>query len=174
MLKDICKGYLSQVQIETQLIVFVCCLFLWWIILKKKNRLHILMLLFCGAYSTVVLAATILGRSPGSAISSVDTLFSTWLGALKEQKTSDLYEIVLNVLVFMPMGMICSSLGYSKKKVILITLLISLCIEITQFLTGRGVFEICDLVHNALGGFIGADVYSFIIRMKGNINTKPV
>jgi len=174
MLIDMFKGYLSQVQFKSLITAFVCWLLIWWLLLKRKGRLHVPMLLFCAGYSTFILAATILGRSPGSAVSSVDTLFSTWLGTLKEQKISDLYEIVLNVLVFMPMGMICSSLGYSKKKVILITLLISLCIETTQFLTGRGIFEICDLVHNALGGFIGAVVYSFIIRMKGNINTKPV
>lgn len=156
MLIDLYKGYLSEVRAEQLAAVFICFLLFWGFVLKKHGRLHVFMLLFCAAYSTFVLAGTLLGRPPGSAVSSAETLFSTWKGAIAEKKTSDLYEIVLNVLLFLPMGMILTVCGYDRKKTVLRCFLISLILELLQLFTGCGIFEICDLVHNTLGGFLGA------------------
>ena len=160
MLIDLYKGYLSEVRAEQLTAVFICFLLFWGFVLKKRGRLRFFILLFCAVYSTFVLAGTLLGRPPGSAVSSVEALFSTWKGAIGEKKTSDLYEIVLNVLLFLPAGMIFTVCGYDRKKTVLLSFLVSLFLELLQLLSGCGIFEICDLVHNTLGGYLGAVVYA--------------
>lgn len=76
-------------------------------------------------------------------------------------------QVVLNILMTIPFGMFLRYYcGCSGKKVVLLTCLLSLAIEITQF-TGlygiyNGSYRLCDvddLMTNTLGGYLG---YRFI------------
>ncbi len=72
-------------------------------------------------------------------------------------------EILLNVLMFIPIGF-AVSVSLKKKnmlKIVAIGCAISLTIEILQFLTKRGIFNIDDVIHNTLGCAIGYCVYRF-------------
>lgn len=42
---------------------------------------------------------------------------------------------------------------------------LSLCIEITQFITKRGTFEIDDLINNTMGALIGFGIYLLVDRL---------
>ena len=68
-----------------------------------------------------------------------------------------LAEIILNVIMFIPIGFFAG--GALKKKhvwnVIKIGIVLSLFIETTQLVTTRGVFSVDDIIHNTLGGVIG-------------------
>ena len=64
---------------------------------------------------------------------------------------------ILNVLLFVPYGYL---LPFIKKKpflkqTVLCSFLLSLCIELLQFLFKRGIFDIDDLICNTVGGLIG-------------------
>jgi len=72
-----------------------------------------------------------------------------------------LHEIILNVLVFVPMGIFISAL---KKKgsffgMVALVFLLSLFYEATQFIFAIGVCDITDLIANTLGGIAGAGMY---------------
>ena len=72
-----------------------------------------------------------------------------------------LHEIILNILVFVPMGIFISAL---KKKdsffgMVALVFLLSLFYESAQFIFAIGVCDITDLIANTLGGIVGAGMY---------------
>lgn len=68
--------------------------------------------------------------------------------------------IVLNILMLLPVGISLSFVFESKRKVILLGFCFSCLIEVSQLLTGRGLFEIDDILHNTIGVGLGILVYS--------------
>ncbi|NUU75617.1 VanZ family protein [Paenibacillus xylanilyticus] len=79
-------------------------------------------------------------------------------------------HLVGNVLAFIPMGVFIPVLmGYkwlSGANVFLLSLLLSLGYEVTQLLTGMGIFDVDDLMLNTLGGLIGYIMFTMVIGMK--------
>ena len=70
-----------------------------------------------------------------------------------------LFDIIANTIMLFPLGILvplCIRKADSVKKVALTGFFVSLAIEITQLITTRGYFELDDMFHNTLGGFIGA------------------
>jgi glycopeptide antibiotics resistance protein len=63
-------------------------------------------------------------------------------------------EIINNIWLFIPLGAFLRA-ETKKKKSILLAALLSLLVETVQLLTGRGTFELNDLVGNTAGGAIG-------------------
>lgn len=73
-----------------------------------------------------------------------------------------------NILIFSPLGFLLPII-FSKKinniaKIIIITFILSLTIEIIQLFTGLGFFDVDDLILNTLGGSLGYCLYKFIIK----------
>lgn len=62
--------------------------------------------------------------------------------------------IINNILLFIPLGTILSRLR-PKWSTARILVLISVGIELLQYLSGRGFFETDDIISNSLGGLIG-------------------
>ena len=75
-------------------------------------------------------------------------------------------EIVLNILMFIPIGFFLGSAirNASVLKVTGLGCLLSFSIEILQLLTRSGVFNIDDVIHNTLGCIIG--FYCFMLCYK--------
>ena len=72
-----------------------------------------------------------------------------------------LAEIILNVLLFMPIGFI-SGIVFNNANIIKVIgfgCLLSLSIEIFQLLTMRGVCNIDDVIHNTFGCVIGFGIF---------------
>ena len=63
--------------------------------------------------------------------------------------------IVLNILMLLPIGVSLSFVWKSPKRILIFGFLFSLLIETSQLLTGRGLFEIDDILHNTLGVLLG-------------------
>lgn len=66
-------------------------------------------------------------------------------------------ENLVNIIVFIPVGLLLS-LAYhniSSKKILAIGCLLSISIEISQFVFKRGLCEVDDVIHNSLGCYIG-------------------
>ena len=75
-------------------------------------------------------------------------------------------EFVLNIVVFIPLGVIFSTLiNKSKWWINLLTgLSISICVELIQLITSFGGFEIYDLIANTFGTILGGVIYSLLIK----------
>ena len=63
-------------------------------------------------------------------------------------------DILKNIWLFFPFGAILYKI-YPKKGILLIPIVISITVEAAQYCTGRGFFEIDDIISNSLGGIFG-------------------
>lgn len=75
-----------------------------------------------------------------------------------------LYLFLGNLVWFVPLGLLLPLLTGCGRWVILWSLLLSLFIEVCQFIFGTGVSETEDLILNTLGGAIGYGIYCLITR----------
>jgi glycopeptide antibiotics resistance protein len=116
-------------------------------------------------YFFVVLGITNLSRGEAYSGSINLNLFSGYIDAWNSFSVIAFQLIVFNILMFVPLGVLLP-LFSSKFKKFHWTLVASFCatslIEIFQFGTGRGIFELDDIFHNTLGGVLGYQLYMFI------------
>ncbi len=110
-----------------------------------------------GGYLFFVFCATILFRD--IIVESPPVLCPLWSYSVLYEKL--IAEILLNLLMFIPVGFAVSASLRRKNivKIVGIGCGISLAIEILQFVTQRGIFNIDDIIHNTLGCVIGYGVY---------------
>ena len=83
---------------------------------------------------------------------------------------ADVGEIILNVVIFVPLGIYA---GVLFKRWILINklfffLLISLMVEGLQFILSVGAFDITDIITNTVGGIIGLLIFGAIEKLFSN------
>lgn len=72
-------------------------------------------------------------------------------------------NVVGNLLMFIPFGFFTSYIlrEIKLKWVFIITLIVSITIELTQAKIGR-IFDIDDVILNVLGGIVGYYIFSFL------------
>lgn len=84
----------------------------------------------------------------------------------------DFREIIMNVVIFMPLG-IYSGILFRKwtigKKIFLFFLISFIC-EAFQFILGIGASDITDIINNTLGGIIGLLIYKGIEKISKDSN----
>ena len=83
---------------------------------------------------------------------------------------ADLGEIILNALVFVPMGVYVAILfkKWTVIKSILYFAFSSLILESIQYITALGAFDITDIVNNTLGGTMGLLLLKILEKFTGN------
>ncbi|MCI9074045.1 MAG: VanZ family protein [Lachnospiraceae bacterium] len=129
-------------------------------------------------YVAVLLAITYFSRESGSRTGMMDLeLFSTW--GINDRNNAFVVE---NVLLFIPYGFVLAWANVRQRHFLnnfLTGALTSLAIETMQLVTGRGYFQIDDILTNILGtvlGFIcyclGHGICCLWRRMKGNRETE--
>ncbi len=123
-------------------------------------------------YIVILLCATFAGRSSNYKTTFNWNLFSSYKEAYITGEKSAWLNLILNILIFIPMGFLLPLL--SKKlnkwyKVVSVGFIITLIIEFTQLLRHVGIFEIDDIFNNTLGTIIGFFIIKifFIIINKG-------
>ena len=79
--------------------------------------------------------------------------------------------IAFNILLFIPLGYLLPDLFRRKWLSFLIALLISFAVETLQYLTGRGQFDVDDLICNSSGALIGILLW---ILLQRPIKAKPL
>lgn len=139
---------------------------------SRRGYVGFLWLAF-GVYALGNLYFTLLSRVPGSGTELVLQPFQAYTrldqGGQAEAEeavgfaaaflkgTTPLDGIILNVLLYVPLGYLLSRLFPRLKvwQVILIGLLCSLATEATQYLFKLGWCETDDVIHNTLGTAIG-------------------
>lgn len=79
----------------------------------------------------------------------------------------DFSEIIMNVIIFMPLGIyigiLCTKWSVGRKM--LLFFLVSLLCEVFQYILGVGASDITDLINNTVGGIIGLLIYFGIVKI---------
>lgn len=80
------------------------------------------------------------------------------MNAWNKWSISELQLILFNMLMFVPLGLLLPLL-LRKAEAFWVTFLVSLSttvgIEIIQLMTGKGIFELDDILHNLIGDLQG-------------------
>ena len=135
---------------------------------KKISKKKILLYGISICYFAVVFGAVFLNRV--AVYKEINLhLLSSYLEAYHNMSPSLIRNIILNILLFVPLGVFLPL--YTNKldkiyKVVPIGFIITLIIEIMQYTTGFGIFEIADLLNNTIGVLIGYGLYKSYINIK--------
>lgn len=124
------------------------------------------MLLF-SVYIFIVLWLTLIDREFGERRAML-VPFWEYANVIKNtERDFFIKQILGNLVMLMPLGIMLPMIKNVKFKHIFLTALcFSAGIEITQFITGRGLMEFDDVFNNTVGAVIGYEVYRFV-RVKG-------
>lgn len=112
-------------------------------------------------YIGVVVGLTLLNRTPLEDHRTILKLFWSY-GAWIQGNKQALWGIIENIIMLIPYGFLLPMLcpRFRRFRYILIASFgFTLLIEISQYLTCRGWFELDDLFHNTIGGLIGFQLF---------------
>ena len=126
----------------TEIVILVVLGFLAWFNRKDKQWLPT-------AYSVfLILYITLLRRAPGynENIRMHLKLWpnaGVWAGNL------------LNLILYIPFGWTSQRGKSNRKRIVAVAFMLSVCCEILQYFTGRGMADINDILFNTLGAAVG-------------------
>lgn len=92
-----------------------------------------------------------------------------WLKIIFKNK-SVLFSILGNVLLFLPLTILSLRIKERYIYVLLLIFLLVLVLEILQYFTKRGVFDVVDIILNYFGIILGACVYRAFKRKREEKN----
>lgn len=150
-------------------LIFVYYLVYKQIHLKLKHRQRIVYLIwtvvFC-VYILFVIYVTVLNRERINQSINFE-FFWSYQYILKNKSVDIYYEVVLNILLYIPFGLLGANLILSdnKKNIIKYAAFVSILIEISQIVFRLGLGEIDDIFNNILGAYVGYQL-SLIMNIK--------
>ncbi len=124
-------------------------------------------------YLIAVLYFTLLVRTAGAERSALLTPFHTirnaigWDGWFVIISKLNFYQLIANVLLFVPFGYLLPTLfRFAKRWYVVLPFgaLASLGIELTQYFCRLGLFDIDDVISNTLGALIGFLLYRLLLK----------
>ena len=116
--------------------------------LRGSRKLNTFLL---AAYLVFIVYMTLMGREAGNGRLQLK-LF--WLYRLFWSNPKVRMEILNNIWLFVPLGTILYRL-FPRFYIVFVPILISIAVEVSQYLLGVGLCEVDDVVSNGLGGLIG-------------------
>lgn len=82
--------------------------------------------------------------------------------------TFQVKEVIENIIIFIPMGIMLKCMGVSTKKSVLIGFITSFILEMMQYILAIGVSDITDIVTNTSGVIIGSYIYMIFLMIFKN------
>lgn len=129
--------------------------------MKKSNSVRSFLKFAFFIYLFAVLYITFLSREAEETRSNFE-LFNSYIMFFKYKNDFYLDMIVYNIIMTIPFGIFLPLLYKpfrSFRRVEFAGFLYSLLIEISQFISGRGLFELDDLFNNTIGAMLGYWLY---------------
>ncbi len=136
-----------------------------------KNHRHIfhnfLLYSVFAFYLLVLIALLFMNRYSFRSINIVPfrTIINYLLGSNLIIRSFALSNVLGNIVLFIPLGIYLTLFNRDKRiyKNVLWIFLISLSVEILQYIFMIGVSDIDDVILNCVGGFIGITVYRVLL-----------
>lgn len=127
---------------------------------KFTKRVIIAGVIF-SVYIAVVVGLTLLNRIPLEEHSAILKFFWSY-GEWIQGNEQALREIIGNIVMLIPYGSLLPIFYQRFRKfqwILAASFAFTLLIEVTQYFTCRGLFELDDLIHNTIGGLIGFQLF---------------
>lgn len=108
-------------------------------------------------YTVAILLVTLFTRESTLQSAAAPVPFWSWIEVICGHNTAILYQILLNILLFVPFGGLLK-MTFRKIRLSvswLVGFLFSMAIELCQLVFHLGLFEWDDMLHNSLGCLIG-------------------
>lgn len=143
---------------------------------KKEVSLYqfVLFVILLG-YLFLVFAMTGLSRADNFSNTIINLNFlSSYLDIWYSWSLTSLLLLILNILMLAPLGFLLPFINKkfrSVKNILLVAFIFTIFIELFQFVTHRGIFELDDLFHNTIGAMIGYFIAKAFWELK---NSKKV
>lgn len=140
------------------LFIIFCLLTVVLLVFRFRKAYKSIALLALIHYIVLIYCSTLLFRSENDVKRFNFTPFWSY------ERPDMLVEDVMNMLVFVPVGLLLGASYRDVKwwKVLLIGVGLSLPIEILQLIFMRGFSEVDDVINNTLGCMIGYGLYSIL------------
>ncbi len=125
---------------------------------KRKESIPVVPRSLFFTYLAVILTITFLSREGGNQLGFDLEIFSTW--GINNRNNALVIE---NILLFVPYGIVCPMAFLRVRKFgrcLAVGALTSLGVELLQLFTGRGFFQIDDILTNIIGTIIGYWIFS--------------
>ena len=139
------------------LLLLLCIGSVILLVWKGKRAFKYFVWLCLSEYVFLLYCSTLIFRSSRTARSISLLPFWSYAHIQAGDKQGLLPENIMNVLVFIPLGLLLG-MACKKKiwwKILGIGLLISFSIEVLQFCFMKGHCELDDVIHNTIGCFLG-------------------
>lgn len=125
-----------------------------------------------GTYFCMVPFIAFFSREPGSRTTVELHILGTWGSSAMSRA-----YVIENILFFVPFGLFFADWWHKcicRRSNFIVAVLISACtsilLESLQYVTGRGYFQVDDILMNMLGGIIGYLLYVVEMRMHNKKN----
>lgn len=147
--------------------VFLFITAVLFILLRKKKIILSQMIsgLLLVGHLGLVFASTVFTRTPDGIWHYELIPFWSWREVLIGN-TYMLTEIVLNIILFIPIGILIPLLIHKRIKWwqgMLLGFFLSFVIEISQLVLCRGLFEWDDIIHNGIGCMVGCLITRYVL-----------
>ena len=129
------------------LLIIVVSLYLVSVLSNRQMNKKLLII-----YLIVILYMTIFNRNPYSSRNAWLRIFTTYRHFFKIEYLRR--EILNNIILFIPLGTIVAKL-WPRWRMVIVPVIVSVTIELLQFITKRGWMETDDVISNSIGGLIG-------------------
>ena len=127
-----------------------------------------------GFYLAILFTVTVFDREPVNGGVGVNLdVFGTWLA--RAQGVGGMrYELFVNACMLMPFGFLLpAAMGCRFRTTILLSLGVTLAVEIAQLVTVRGWFELSDFILNVFGAAIGYGIYATLHGVNNRREVQP-
>ena len=117
-------------------------------------------------YTSFLMCHTVIFRQSKDIMEFKLMPFWSYIDIIKEHKMVFLYENILNVVLFLPLGFFLGFFinDHQWRKVFIISIVLSSSIEIMQLFLHRGLCEFDDVFHNTIGSLLGYIISILILR----------
>lgn len=139
---------------------------------QVKNIIRFTLWVLLVEYLFVVALSTVICRvTPLFTYAKLElTPFWTYWAVIEHVPGVSVWDIVLNVVLFLPLGFLVKLLYpfLSVGKMFLIAFICSFCIELNQYIFEKGIAQVDDVIHNLIGSLIGWWVAKGILVFASN------
>ncbi len=129
---------------------------------KRIDKIQKNAFIVLSSYTVVLLYFTVLGRYSKSYYRYETEIFAAYRQYFETADKNVLIMIIINLLMMIPISFLLCMVIKSKCKylwVMLISVSLSLLIEVLQLVTRCGTFEVDDLINNTVSTVLGILIY---------------